>query len=137
MPGKPTARWFASATLLLALLIVAASILATAFGFGTESDELKANPNYSPAYEQRTKAAADIATTVFLCFSLLPTVLLAKLAALKWPRLRIVRWLGSFMVVIATSYAFALMSLMGFGPLYVRAIYDALRRGILTYLGPL
>src|SRR5258708_32233079 len=104
--GKNTVGWSAAIALIMAVLltIAASSVLLAAVGFGIESDELRVNPNYSRVYEQQTKAAANIAVPIFLFISLLPTFLLAKAAAFKWPASRVLRCLCSFATVMVASY---------------------------------
>src|SRR5207249_2067816 len=109
--GRNTVRWSAAIALIVAVLltIAASSALLVAVGFGIESDELRSNPNYSRVYEQQTKTAANIAVSIYLFISLLPTFLLAKAAAFKWPDSRVLRSLCSFATVTVASYLCTLM----------------------------
>ena len=116
------------------LTIAASSVLLAAVGFGIESDELRSNPNYSRVYEQQTKTAANIAVSTFLFISLLPTFLLAKVAAFKWPASRVLRWLCSFATIMFASYLCAWIWLGGLTPDFVRTMHDAIRRVILSSL---
>jgi hypothetical protein len=133
---KSTVRWSAAIALIVAVLltIAASSVLLAAVGFGIESADLRSNPNYSRVGEQQTKTAANIAVSTFLFISLLPTFLLAKVAAFKWPASRVLRWLCSFATVMVASYLSTLIWLRGPTPDFVRTMYDAIRRVILTSL---
>lgn len=133
---KSTVPWFAAVALVTAILltVAASSVLLAAVGFGIESDDLRSNPNYSHAYEKQTKTAANIAASVFLVTSLLPTFLLARVAALRWPTGRILRWLGSFISVMVASYICTLIWLTGFTPDFVHSMSQAVRRAILSSL---
>ena len=134
--GRNTVRWSAAIALIVAVLltIAASSALLVAVGFGIESDELRSNPNYSRVYEQQTKTAANIAVSIYLFISLLPTFLLAKAAAFKWPDSRVLRSLCSFATVMVASYLCTLIWLGILTPDFVRTMHDAIRRVILTSL---
>jgi hypothetical protein len=124
-----------AAIVLSVLLILAESaVLLAAVGLAIESDELRSDPNYSHAYEKKMKTASNVAALVFLLVSLLPTFLLARVAALRWPARRIPRSLGSFSLAMAGSYISTLMWLTSSPPDVIRAMTEAIRSAILSLL---
>jgi len=121
-------------TMGLLSILLASCVLLSAFGFAITNDALKSNPNYSKAYEQSTARGADVTADLFFMISLLPAALLGSVLALRWPKRKILLWLGCYPLAIVASYACTLIWLTGVAPDFVYAAESAVRRIILMWI---